>query len=672
MIKEKYVIGISCIGSGVGQSVISSLNLSRLPIYTVGLGTNPFAFGAYECDTYDYTKSIYETDYIDNLLEVCVKHRIELIIPGLDDEVLLFSKNIDRFNNANIKVICPRTELVGICRDKEKMSYELNRIANNFVKSINKNTLKEDVASGSVKYPFIAKPRDGFASRGIEIIKNEADLHRISENHILQELAIPIESDPNYNYYIGQIAKNINPQVSEISIQLVYNNTGQLLGRMSSYNKLNNGVPIEIIPFENKEVWDVIDKLTPKLLDLGLTGPLNIQGRITKDGLKLFEMNPRFTGITGLRALMGFNEVEACVKEWLNIDSGNNKIQFNYKKFGIRQTADKAIPIERNLKITDIYKKINNQDIQTKKTVLITGSCGYLGQTLINKIQANNNFNIIAFDLDKVKLNKLYRNKSILIFNTNDLLNGQIHLGNIDVLVHLGFTRPHGSYDQIAQSLKFTHELFTRASLNNVPAIINISSQSVYGQASLPPWTEESLICPQIVYSEAKYATELLLTSLASINKTLKHTSIRLCTLAGGAPGLLEIDVISKLVIQAIKSDDLLIVGGMQQLERLDVRDAVDALIKVMEKNPIDWNPTYNLGSGEVYKLIDIATKIIEAVKRHGIKTHSEIILEEKDIPLKFGLDSSLFIKDMNWTPKYNLDETIDSLVRYLRKTKKY
>lgn len=672
MIKEKYIIGISCIGSGVGQSVINSLNLSRLPIYTVGLGTNPFAFGAYECDTYDYTKSIYEADYIDNLLDLCDKHKIELIIPGLDDEVLLFSKNIDRFTNANIKVICPKTELVSICRDKEKMSYELNKIANNFVKCINKKTLQEDIASGSVKYPFIAKPRDGFASRGIEIIKNQEDLHRINENHILQELAIPIESDPNYNYYIGQIAKNINPQVSEISIQLVYNKKGQLIGRMSSYNKLNNGVPIEIIPFDNKEVWDVIDKLTPTLLDLGLSGPLNIQGRITKDGLKLFEMNPRFTGITGLRALMGFNEVEACIKEWLNIDSGNNRLQLNYKKFGIRQTADKAIPIERNSKVTDIYKIINKQDVKTKKTILITGSSGYLGRTLINKIQSANNFDTIAFGLHKTRLNELYCCKSIQIFDTNDLLNGQIHLGNIDILVHLGFTRPHGSNDQIAQSLKFTHELFTRASLNNVPAIINISSQSVYGQASIPPWTEDALVSPQIVYSEAKYATELLLTSLASINKSLKFSSIRLCTLAGGAPGLLEIDVISKLVIQAIKSENLIIVGGMQQLERLDIRDAGDALIKMLEKNPNDWKPTYNLGSGEIHRLVDIATKIIEAVKRNGIKTHSKIITEEKDIPLKFGLDSSLFRKDMNWSPKYNLDETINSLVCYFMKKKKY
>jgi hypothetical protein len=39
------------------------------------------------------------------------------------------------------------------------------------------------------------------------------------------------------------------------------------------------------------------------------------------DGFKIFEMNARFTGITGLRALMGFNEVAICIEKWLKIEN---------------------------------------------------------------------------------------------------------------------------------------------------------------------------------------------------------------------------------------------------------------------------------------------------------------------------------------------------------------
>jgi hypothetical protein len=51
-------IAISCIGSGVGQCVINQN--ANLVFYTLGLGTNPYASNVYECDAYDYTKSIYE------------------------------------------------------------------------------------------------------------------------------------------------------------------------------------------------------------------------------------------------------------------------------------------------------------------------------------------------------------------------------------------------------------------------------------------------------------------------------------------------------------------------------------------------------------------------------------------------------------------------------------
>src|SRR5690606_25191477 len=151
--------------------------------------------------------------------------------------------------------------------------------------------------------------------------------------------------DPNYQFYTDQIAKNNNPQVSEISIQVVLGVNGELLGKMASFNKLNNGVPIEIVPYEDEQVWEIVDKLLPVFKQKGFVGPLNIQGRLTKKGLKLFEMNPRFTGITGLRALMGFNEVEACIKSWLGIDTNNNLLKINDNRFGIRQTTDKSISL---------------------------------------------------------------------------------------------------------------------------------------------------------------------------------------------------------------------------------------------------------------------------------------------------------------------------------------
>lgn len=664
--KKCYNIGISVIGSGVGQSVINSLRLSRLPIKTIGLGTNPFAYGAYDCDLYDYTKSYYDEGYIDDLISKYHKYNLDLLIPGHDDEVLLYAKNKDLFKEKGVNAIFSDVDLVSLCRDKEMMSNILSKVADVFVKSFEKETLLNDIESGKIQFPLIAKPRGGYASRGIEILNKIEDLKNVLEEHIVQELAIPIKDDPNYEQYIRSINKNINPQISEISIQLVFGKNGNIIGRMMSYNKLNNGVPIEILPYENEYVWNEVDKLTDKLIELGIKGPINLQGRLTENGLKLFEMNPRFTGITGLRALMGFNEVEACVKEWLGM--GDNKLSIDNSKFGIRQTADKVISINQNDIVSEINSKLGG--ITRRKIILLTGSTGYLGINIIENLNRNytDEVEVWAFARNKNKAKILFGDKVANIFDKKDLDNGNLSLGLVNILIHAGFTRPNGTELEIAESLKFTINLFSSATQNQIPAIINISSQSVYGLKNKPLWNESTTPAPETAYAQAKYSSELALNAMASNHNQIYYSNIRLGALGGGALGLTKADLLSKLTSQTLSNKDLNIVSGKQVMERLDIRDAINALCKMIISNPQNWNEVYNINSGERISLEDIAHKVVGVVKANEPSNKSKvIIIQNDDIEMNFGIDSSLFRNDFKWEPKYNITDTINSLVNYFR-----
>jgi carbamoylphosphate synthase large subunit len=305
--KKKIRIAIGAIGSGVGESIIDSCRLSGLPLHTIGFGTNPYAYGAYDCDERVFTSSIYDLGYSEEILHLCIQNGIDIYIPGLDDEALLLSSKIEDFENQGIGIIVFSRPLLEIARDKKKMCWELSRISGNFVKSYTQEELREGADLGTIHFPLIAKPRSSFASRGIFIIRSQQDLSWVTDNHIVQELAIPCSTDPNRDLYLREITAGRNLQISEISVQIVVDRRQELLGKTATCNKLNNGVPIEITPYDNSEVWQVIDKLLPTFLELGLRGPLNIQGRLTDNGFRIFEMNARFTGITGLRAIMGFN-----------------------------------------------------------------------------------------------------------------------------------------------------------------------------------------------------------------------------------------------------------------------------------------------------------------------------------------------------------------------------
>ena len=189
-------VGISSIGSGVGQSVINSCRLSSLPLYTVGFGTNPMAYGLYECDTYAYTKSFYDKGYIEDVIAKCKEYEIDIFFPGHDDDAHIISKHLGLFEENNIAVPVSRQSLIDLCRDKELMSNELNKMANIFVRSYDKTSFLAAYAQKEIALPVIAKPRDGYASKGIAIILKEDDFDHINEIHIVQELAVPHQDDP--------------------------------------------------------------------------------------------------------------------------------------------------------------------------------------------------------------------------------------------------------------------------------------------------------------------------------------------------------------------------------------------------------------------------------------------------------------------------------------------
>jgi len=622
-------------------------------------------YGLYDCDEYVYTPYIYSENYVEELITICKKHDIDLLIPGMDDEAHILSKNIKKFDAADVKVIVAGEAMLNICRDKEMMSNKLSEIADIFVKTYDKNKFLVALSDKHIDFPVLAKPRSGCASRGIEIIRSHNDLFKISGDHVIQMLAVPHKDDPERRYYDEQLRKNINPQVAELSIQLVADLNGTIVGKMISYNKLNNGIPIAILPFDSNYIWEQINRLLPVFKKIGLKGPLNLQGRLTDDGLKLFEMNARFTGITGLRAYMGFNEVEACIKIWLGIGSADRCLSLNENKFGVRQMADKAIDLSRNSEVKQISSIINKKPLKIVKNLLITGATGYLGRNLIDVLSGNAGYSIWALVRDKKRAQSLLP-ENVVIFDNKDYGDGTFNLGNVDVLLHAGFARPHHLHKDIADSLRFSCELFSRAVMNQVPTIINISSQSVYNQeASLPPWSEDAVVAPDTTYGAAKLAAELTLNSLALQHHHINFTSLRLNSISGGAKGLLEVDVLSKLVKKAMNSEQITIVGGAQQIERLDIRDAVQALIMLLNNSMQRWEPVYNLGAGRSHTLFELTQKVIALVSETLNKPPSVVTKEEKDLKRKAGLNSNLFYRDFGWRAQYPIEETIKSLVVY-------
>ena len=660
MLNYKYVIGISSIGSGIGQSIIRSCKLSCLPLYTIGFGNNPYGFGVYDCDFFEMVPAIQEDNYISTLIQKCVDNKVDVLIPSHDLELLLFAENHALFLKAGIQTIVSDKELIQIGRNKESIGNYFGPSKNNiFVKSYKLDEILNSDQGYQIKFPLIAKPRNGYGSRNIRIIDSIEQIKDLSPDFILQELAMPAPSDINYQNYIHAINNSSNLQVSEISVQLIANKESHLIGRMASYNKLENGGPTEILPIDAPIIWDAIDSITSQLSELGLKGPLNIQGRITQQGFKIFEMNPRFTLMTSLRALIGFNEVDACIRSWLDLPIPSLNVNFN--RFGLRQTLYRAVDLKRNKQVHEHSVYINKGINKRKDNVLITGATGFLGRHLMQLLDSNK-YDIAILSQDKQRAQKILFNYAVKFYDYSDIDKSEYSFGNIDILIHLGFKRSEHDYQEIADSLKTTSNIFNLALLHQVPAIINISSQSVYGLDKPPLWREECKASPENPYAQAKYASELMLRILTSFEHQVKGTSLRLASLTGGSIAHDSKELIYKLVDQVINRQQIYIKGGQQLFERLDARDAAQAIVNLMEIPSAKWKPVYNLGCNKNYRLFDIAERVIRISEQYNIAYPYQLIVNSSDDRFSQGMSSSLFMSDVNWSPKFELDDIIRSI----------
>jgi len=85
------------------------------------------------------------SNFIKILLDICEKSAIDLIIPTRDEELSLFSKNIDLFSDIGTKIMVSSLKSIEICQNKNKfIDFCINK---NFTipKTFNKfNEISED------------------------------------------------------------------------------------------------------------------------------------------------------------------------------------------------------------------------------------------------------------------------------------------------------------------------------------------------------------------------------------------------------------------------------------------------------------------------------------------------------------------------------------------------
>lgn len=121
--------------------------------------------------------AVYDTKYIDILLDICKQHNINALLSLNDLELPILAENKTRFAEKGVTVIVSDPNVIDICFDKYKTALWVESIGLNAPQTyVRLEDAKKALVAGDIAFPLFMKPRWGSGSIGLETIDDMEEL----------------------------------------------------------------------------------------------------------------------------------------------------------------------------------------------------------------------------------------------------------------------------------------------------------------------------------------------------------------------------------------------------------------------------------------------------------------------------------------------------------------
>lgn len=239
-------------------------------------------------DEVDVAPKANDCNYINWLMDYILKNQITIFVPTSESEIKVISSSIDSISSI-CKVLVNSYFVTEICLDKYKTLQFLDK---NGV-PVPQNGLVGTGPQPS-SFPIIVKPRSSQGSKGIQKITNKNLFQKIPINYVWQEYLSSEEEEYTCFVYAGT---NCYPRTL-------------ILKRV-----LRGGYTEKGIVVHDDIIQDYILTITQKFNVSRCL--LNIQLRLTDDGPRVFEINPRLSSTLVFRDKLGFSDLRWWISEQL-------------------------------------------------------------------------------------------------------------------------------------------------------------------------------------------------------------------------------------------------------------------------------------------------------------------------------------------------------------------
>ncbi|MBI5076837.1 GDP-mannose 4,6-dehydratase [Candidatus Falkowbacteria bacterium] len=319
-----------------------------------------------------------------------------------------------------------------------------------------------------------------------------------------------------------------------------------------------------------------------------------------------------------------------------------------------------------------------------KKNVLVIGGAGFIGSHLCERLLAD--ANVICVDnfcsSGENNINHLLRSPSFKFINADitekiefesikDLDLFQIKVFGVKEIYNLACPTSVNNFQKLRKQTVLANTFgLVRAlelAVKYKSKFLQASSSVVYGKTERDQYIAEDyrgvydMLDPRACYDEGKRYAESVVETYRQVHN-LDTKIVRIFRTYGARMLINDGQMLPDFILNALEDKDLIINGNEDFRTSLCyVSDIVEGCIKIMESaisEPI------NIGSTEVYKLVDVAEKIIEMIgSKSKVKfEESKLFMRELALP-----DITKAREKLGWIPIVTLEDGLQKTIDFTK-----
>jgi len=297
--KGRLTVLVTGVGAPPGVSIFKAFRLSPLHPRIVATDADPTSVGLFRADAAYVVPRIAanEAAYLDRLEAICTRERVDAISFGSEDEMRRVAPHAQRIEaRTGAKPIVNAPALLDAFLDK----WGMFRTLRDGAIPVPDTVLASDAAAVRAflarhPLPIVLKPRHGSGSKNVSVVREPDELDYLVRHvpqAVLQEYLLPDDEE----YTVGVYK---SPRAGYV---------GQIVFR----RKLAAGLTYKAEVVSDPEIEAICRRFVESF---DVWGPVNLQLRKTPAGVRVFEINLRFSSSAVMRAHFGFNEADLCLRD---------------------------------------------------------------------------------------------------------------------------------------------------------------------------------------------------------------------------------------------------------------------------------------------------------------------------------------------------------------------